>query len=355
MTGALVVDVALPRGGLEVTARVDVAPGEVVVVVGPNGAGKSTLLHVVAGLVAPARGRVALAGRVLDDPAAGVRLPVPARRVGLVPQDLQLFPHLDVRDNVAFGLRAAGARAAPARAVAERWCTRLGLTDEVRHRPGRLSGGQRQRVALARALAPEPDALLLDEPLAALDAGTRVHVRAELRHHLADVAVPTLLVTHDPVDAMVLADRVVVVEAGRVVQSGTPREVARAPRTDYVARLVGLNRWEGVAAGGVARLAGGRQVHVVGGHAGPVLLTFPPHAVTLWAEAPHGASTRNVWPARVAGLEPHADTVRVRVVAEDGTEALADVTALAVADLDLRPGAPVWAGVKATEVTVHPG
>jgi molybdate transport system ATP-binding protein len=218
-------------------------------------------------------------------------------------------------------------------------------------------------VALARALASDPQLLLLDEPLAALDAGTRLQVRTELRHHLGEFTGPCVLVTHDAVDALVLADRLVVVEAGRAVQSGTPAEVARAPRTEYVARLVGLNLLTGTADGRGVRLGGGQQVHVTGRHRGPVLLTFAPHAVTLFDRRPEGASLRNLWSGVVLGLEPRGDTVRVVTGLTDGAadgtgggtgvEVVAEVTALAAAELSLRPGARVWLGLKATEVDVH--
>ncbi|WP_336922498.1 ABC transporter ATP-binding protein [Aquipuribacter sp. SD81] len=347
-------DVRVRRGALDLAVDLGVAAGEVVVVVGPNGAGKSTLLQAVAGLVPLLAGRVECGGRVLDEPARGRHVPVPQRRVGHVFADHLLFPHLDVLDNVAFGLRAAGLPRARARDAARPWLARLDLTGLADRRAARLSGGQQQRVALARALAAGPDALLLDEPLAALDAGTRLLVRTELRHHLAEVGVPTVVVTHDPVDALVLGDRVVVLEGGRVVQAGAPRDVARAPRTDYVARLVGLNRWEGVASGHRVRLPGGREVTVTGAPHGPVLLTFAPSAVVLFGARPPATSVRNVWQADVRGLEPRADTVRVQLLADDGTEATAEVTALAAADLGLAPGRRVWVGLKATEVAVHP-
>jgi molybdate transport system ATP-binding protein len=279
-----------------------------------------------------------------------VLVPVAERAVGVVFQDYLLFPHLTAADNVAFGLRAAGTRKATARRSALEWLDRMGLADHADAKPARLSGGQAQRVALARALATSPRLLLLDEPLAALDAGTRVQVRSDLRRHLAAYPGCTVLVTHDPLDAMVLADVLVVLEQGRVVQQGSPGEVARAPRTDYVARLVGLNLYRGEARGTSVEVSGG-VLATSEPRSGAVFLAFPPSAVALHRSRPEG-SARNVWPGRIAGLEQHGDTIRVQVDAD--LPVLADVTPAAVADLELTVGSPVWAAVKATEVHSYP-
>jgi molybdate transport system ATP-binding protein len=328
-----------------------VPPGEAVALLGPNGAGKTTALRALAGLLRLTGGHVRLGGTVLDDPAAGRYVPPDRRAVGVVFQDLLLFPHLSAVDNVAFGPRARGADRRTAAAAATRWLGRVGLADRARARPVELSGGQAQRVALARALVTEPDLLLLDEPLAALDAATRVQVRAELARHLTDYAGATVLVTHDPLDAMVLADRLVVVESGRVVQQGRPAEVARAPRTDYVARLVGLNLHRGTADGTRVTVTGGGELVLPEPASGPVFVAFSPRAVALHLDRPQG-SARNVWPGRVAGVEQHGATVRVSV---DGVPpVLADVTAGAVADLGLAPGQSLWVSVKATELTAYP-
>jgi molybdate transport system ATP-binding protein len=257
-------------------------------------------------------------------------------------------------DNVAFGLRARGTDRATARATARRWLDKVGLADHVGAKPRALSGGQAQRVALARALATDPRLLLLDEPLAALDAGTRVHIRAELGRHLADYPGHTLLVTHDPLDAMVLADHLVIIEHGEVVQQGPPAQVARQPRTDYVAQLVGLNLYRGAARDNVVTLdtaSGGGELTVAEPATGLVHVAFPPTAVSLHPEPPAG-SPRNSWPVTVVHIEQHAHTVRVRL---DGTPpVLADVTPATVAELHLSPGTPLWAGVKATETTTYP-
>ena len=339
--------VTRPRFCLDV--EIAVMPGEVVALLGPNGAGKSTTLQALAGLVPLSSGAVHLAGRCLDDPACGVLMPTAQRRVGMVFQDYLLFPHLSALENVAFGLRATGTPRASARARAQDWLERMGLAEHARARPRELSGGQAQRVALARALATGPGLLLLDEPLAALDAGTRAQVRSDLRRHLADFAGCTLLVTHDPLDAMVLADRLVVVEAGRVVQTGPPAQVARAPRTDYVARLVGLNLYRGRADGPHVRLDAGGRLETAASSSGEVLVTVRPSAVALHRGPPEG---RNCWQGRVTGLEQHGDTVRVAV--QGDPDVLADVTTAAVAELDLHTGAPGWVSVEATELHVAP-
>ncbi len=263
--------VVVQRGALLVDVDLAVADGEVLAVLGPNGAGKSTVLRVLAGLLAPDGGRVAIdvpGGELVWDDG-GRHVPAHERPLGMVFQDHLLFPHLSTTDNVAFGLRTRGVPKAQARTAAGEWLARVGLEGFGDRRPTQLSGGQAQRAALARALVGEPRLLLLDEPLSALDARTRLTVRAELRRHLAEFAGCTVLVSHDPVDAMALADRVLVVEDGRVVQEGTPAEVARMPRTDYVARLVGLSLLPGTATGTTVELDGGGQVATGGGRRRP--------------------------------------------------------------------------------------
>ena len=340
-------ELRVTRGDFELDVSLQVGAGEVVALLGPNGAGKSTVLACLAGLLPVDAGRVRLGDDVLDDATAGTFVAPQARGVGVVFQDHLLFPHLSALDNVAFGLRAAGRPRRDARRDAGAWLERMDLGGLGAARPRTLSGGQAQRVALARALAPGPRLLLLDEPLAALDVHARALVRSELRRHLRVFAGCTVLVTHDPLDAMVLADRVVVVEHGRVVQTGPPAQVARAPRTAYVADLVGLNLYRGVVRGGRALLEGGGELQAVGAPDGPVLLTFAPTAVSLHRTRPEG-SARNAWPGRVVGVEHHGASVRVAVDAEPPV--LADVTTAAVAELDLVPGREVWASVKATEV-----
>ena len=355
---ALSVGATVRRGQFTLDVAVNVAPGEVLGVLGPNGAGKTTLLRALCGLTAITTGRIRLGAEVLDDAAADTFVPAERRAVGLVFQDYRLFPHLDVLNNVAFSPRSRGATRREARDRAAAWLERLDLVDLASRKPHEISGGQAQRVALARALAAEPRLLLLDEPLSALDARTRLEVRTRLRHHLKDFAGPVLLVTHDPLEAMVLADRLLVIEDGRVVQDGTPADVARRPATQYVARLVGLNLYAGdldpdrttVSLDGGGTLAVSLQDEMRSG--ARVLVGLRPSAITIHSTRPEQASPRNVWPGTVAGLELLADRVRVQV---DGVPpALVDITPAAVAELGLHTGQPVWLSAKATETDAYP-
>lgn len=347
-------DLVIARdSGFRVELNLSIAPGEVVALLGPNGAGKTTALRALAGLLPLTGGRLRLDEQVWDEPP-GVFVPAQRRHIGVVFQDYLLFGHMSALDNVAFGLRARGTDRVSARAHARRWLDKVGLRDHAHTRPRALSGGQGQRVALARALATDPGLLLLDEPLAALDAGTHVHIRSELGRHLTEYPGRTLLVTHDPLDAMVLADRLVIIENGAVVQQGPPAQVARQPRTDYVAHLVGLNLYRGNAKGTVVDLdhdSGGGRLTIAEPATGPVHVAFPPTAVGLHPEPPIG-SPRNSWPVTVGHVEQHAHTVRVRL---DGTPpVLADVTPAVIAELHLVPGTHLWATVKATETTTYP-
>nr|WP_269326515.1 ABC transporter ATP-binding protein [Kineosporia mesophila] len=340
-------------------AQVRVGPGEVLAVLGPNGAGKTTLLRALAGLLALREGHVEVGGARWDDPAANLFVPTTDRRVGLVFQDYRLFPHLSVLDNVAFAARARGARRGVARTGAAQVLERLGLDSLAARRPDQLSGGQAQRVALARALASEPAMVLLDEPLAALDARTRLEIRTELRRHLSAFAGPSIVVTHDPLEALVLADRILVLEEGRIAQTGTPSEVARRPVTEYVARLMGLNLYSGCLAGpGRIVLDGGGELRTATrsvedlAEGSRVLAVLSPGAISLHlGELPQG-SPRNVWTGTVSGVELLTD--RVRVAVTGAPDALVDVTAAAVAELQLSPGQEVRLSAKATEVTAYP-
>jgi molybdate transport system ATP-binding protein len=348
----LAVDAEVRRGGFVLSAAFTAAPGQVLGILGPNGAGKSTLLHALAGLIPVSAGRIALAGQVLDDAGTGAFAEAAGRPVGFVFQDYRLFPYLSVLDNVAFSPRARGLSKAAARAEARHWLGRLGLSDLAGRKPSALSGGQAQRVALARALAGQPRLLLLDEPLSALDARTRLDVQTELRHHLGDFAGPCLLVTHDPLEALVLADRLLVLEDGRIVQEGTPAQAARRPATEYVAKLVGLNLYSGRANGPAVDLtAGGSFIVPDHGQHGDVLVAVRPSAVVVSSQPPGASSARNTWPAQIVGLTLLAD--RVRLDAEGQPSALVDVTPAAVADLSLSPGSQVWLTVKATDLEVY--
>jgi len=346
----LTAEIQVARSEFQLDLGLTVAPGEVVALLGPNGAGKTTALRALAGLLPLGGGEILVDGAVWDRPPS-VFLRPEKRPVGVVFQDYLLFGHLTAVENVAFGLRARGMDRRAARKVAFEWLERVGLAEYGGTRPGALSGGQAQRVALARALATSPSVLLLDEPLAALDAGNRLLVRTELGRHLAEYTGRTLLVTHDPLDAMVLADRLVIVERGRVVQTGSPTEVARQPRTEYVAQLVGLNLYRGTGSGSVVALDDGGSLTVAAPVSGAVHVAFPPSAVSLHPTRPTG-SPRNTWEVVVVGVEQHAHTVRVRLAGEPSV--LVDVTTAVVAELRLVPGVRLWAALKATEVHTYP-
>ena len=346
---SLAADVVVRRGALEVRAALSVERGETVAVVGPNGAGKSTLLWCLAGLLPIEEGTISVDGTVLDDPSLDVLVAPEHRPFGVVFQDHLLFPHLTALDNVAFGLRARGVRRSEARATSAEWLERLGLGSCSSSLPAALSGGQAQRVALARALATQPRVLLLDEPLAALDASTRVAVRTELRRHLESFDGMRVLVTHDPVDAYALADRVVVLEAGRVVQQGALAEVAASPRSRFVADLVGVNLVEGVVGGGVLVTAAGARVVIADAVDGPALAVIRPHSVVVSRRAEEG-SARNRWAATIASIDRRGD--RARLVLEGELPLLADITVDALEQLGLRPGDEVHAAVKATDIEV---
>jgi molybdate transport system ATP-binding protein len=347
--------IRLRRSALDVDVTLQAERHHVVALLGPNGAGKTTVLRALAGLVAH-NGQASLDGQRLDAMDEEIRVPTHRRPVSMVFQDYLLFPHLSALDNVAFGLRSRGRSRRDARTHAAQWLARVGLADFAAARVATLSGGQAQRVALARALIVEPALLLLDEPLAALDSRTKVTVRSELRRHLDDFPGCTIVVTHDSLDAMVLGDRIVVMEHGHVVQEGAPVDVARHPRTDYVARLVGLNLHRGTATDAAVTLESGLTVYAAPdatkvGSGQRALVAFPPAAVALHLDRPRG-SPRNVWSATVAGVEKHAGGVRVEL---DGpVPCVADVTPAAMVELGLVPGQSIWAAVKATEVVAYP-
>lgn len=347
------VDMAIRLGSLDLRVTFAVAAGETVALLGPNGAGKTTILRALAGLQPLDEGHIRLDGRCLDDPASGVHIPPEDRPIAVVFQDYLLFPNLTVLENVAFGLRSRGMPRAEARRHASEWLGRVGLAGTARNRVRQLSGGQQQRVALVRSLATSPRLLMLDEPLAALDTGTRNELRRELRRHLAARDTVRVLVTHDPVDAHALADRVLVIEAGCITHQGSLADVAAHPRSTYVAELAGVNLLEGSLHSGALRLTTDALLVSASTDVpdGPAFAVVHPHAVALHRQRPHG-SPRNSWSATVAELDHHADRVRVRLAGP--VPLVAEITPAALADLDLHPDEMVWASVKATEITTYP-
>ncbi|MEU2870958.1 ABC transporter permease [Streptomyces olivoreticuli] len=328
-------------------AEIDAQPGTTIAVVGPNGAGKTTLLRALLGLTDRAAARPLTIG---DTDAS--KLPPHRRHIAWVPQDGALFPHLTTLANTAYGLRAQGVPRKDAHREARHWLARLDVGDLAHRRPDELSGGQAQRVALARALAARPRLLLLDEPLAALDQSTRARVRHTLRTHLADFPGVCLIVTHDPVEAVSLADRILVLEDGNTVQYASPAELTRHPRSPWVARMLGRNAWQGTStAEGTLRLDGGASLVAADplpGKASSGLAVVGPEAVSLHVERPTG-SPRNVWPGTVREITAQGGRLRVLVTGEP--DVVAEITPSAAADLALKEGLPVWVSVKATEVT----
>jgi len=329
-----------------------VGDAEVVAVLGGNGAGKSTVLSAVAGLLRPDAGRATLDGRVLFDvgrAGAGTWLAPHARGVALLAQEPLLFPHLSALDNVAFGPRSAGRSRRASRAVAERWLAEVDAADLADRRPAQLSGGQAQRIAVARALAADPRLLLLDEPMAALDVAVAPALRQVLRRVLADRA--AVIVTHDVLDALLLADRVLVMEGGRIVEEGPTARVLGRPRSSFAARIAGLNMVRGTLEGSGVRSSGGLLVEGLSegaiGAGDPAVAVFRPSAVGVYDHAP-GGSPRNSFEVTVTELEPHGDQIAVRTA-----DLSADVTAAAMADLDLAPGTRVVFTVKASEVAIY--
>lgn len=409
---ALAVRAVVPERGLDVDLTV--APGEVVAVLGENGAGKSTLVQVVAGLLTPGEAPGARVAVGHDDVS---RLPPRRRHLAWLSQRPLLFEHLSVEDDVAFGLRSRGVPRARARGEARDALARVGAADLARRRSTDLSGGQAQRVAIARALVTDPRVLLLDEPLASLDVGVAQHVRTVLHHAQREHPRTTLLVTHDLLDVLLLADRVVVLEGGRVVEDGPVDAVLTRPRSRFAARLAGVN----LLAGSVAHVAVPEPVRAVregatadpaGGTAGPIgaatavapdaeslarevtvavdgagvrvhgtadeplavgdgaVAVFEPRAVAVHRTTPEG-SPRNAYRVVVTSVEPHGPLLRVwgravdddpgdltagatTAVGHDAPRLAADLTPRAVAELGLVPGERVWFVVKAAEVRVHP-
>ena len=343
--------VAVRLGAFELDVELAVEPGEVLAVLGPNGSGKSTLLRSLAGLTAIDSGHIAIDGTVLDDPDTDTFVPPERRPIGVVFQDDLLFAHMNALENVAFGLRARGVRKADAHRTASGWLDRVGLADVATMRPQQLSGGQAQRVALARALAIDPAMLLLDEPLAALDVSTRQDVRRSLRQYLSTFDGVRLLVTHDPVDAYALADRIAIIEHGRIVQTGTIADVTAHPRSRYVAELVGINLVRGVVTDGVLVTEAGARV-VVAAQSGPVFAVIRPQAITLSLGADPNSSARNIWSGIVGDIDRLGDRARVGV---DGPlPVVAEITTASLDALGLRPGDAVHAALKATDITTYP-
>src|SRR5271166_159108 len=346
-----------------------VSAGEVLAVLGPNGAGKSTALHVIAGLVRPDAGLVRLGDRVLTDTATGVNVPTHDRRVGLLLQDPLLFPHLSVADNVAFGPRSRRKRSgmfarARDRSGALHWLHVVDAEQFADRKPRQLSGGQAQRVAIARALAAEPNVLLLDEPLTGLDVAAAAAIRAVLRSVVTWSGCAVILITHDLLDVFTLADRVLVLESGKISEIGPVAEVLTAPRSHFGARIAGVNLVNGlIGSDGMLHARSGAHWHGTPAQelgqelakGQDAIAVFAPTAVAVYRDPPHG-SPRNTVEVTVAELDTRGPAVLVRGPEQpDGAPGLAaEITVDAAAELRLTPGDRVWFSVKALEVALYP-
>ena len=330
----------------------DLGPAETVAVLGPNGAGKSTLLGITAGLLRPDTGYAELGGSTLFDIDGGTHLWTPPhlRGTALLAQEPLLFPHLNVLENVAFGPRAAGVSRKEAHQIALRWLGEVEATEFAGRRPAQLSGGQAQRVAVARALATDPELLLLDEPMAALDIHAAPLLRRLLKRVLAGRK--AIIITHDVLDALMLADRVGVLENGSITEQGRTRDILERPRSRFAAGLSGLNLLtgtitdQGLTSNEGLKIAGHRDDAALPGNPGAA--AFPPSAVSIYASPDHG-SPRNTFKVTVTDLEPHGDLIRVRA-----GHLSADVTPAASADLGLAPGSEAYFVIKATAITIYP-
>jgi molybdate transport system ATP-binding protein len=342
-------------GHLHLRLALEVGAGSCLALAGPSGAGKTTALRVAAGLLRPGWGRVACGGRTWLDTDRGVDLPPESRRCGYLFQEGALFPHLSAWQNVAYPLRGLPRR--ERRARAHELLERLGLAARTDASPRTLSGGERQRVALARALARRPDALLLDEPLSALDARTRTTASRELAATLREVAVPALLVTHDFAEAALLGDRVGVIDAGRVVQQGTASELAAAPASAFVADFTGAVVLTGAAGPGPQGLTrveldgGGVVLSTDAARPGPVAVGVHPWEVTLEPDDERrSSSAQNRLVVEVVSTTVVGNRVRVALAAPQPLTA--EVTLASTRELGLVPGVRLLASWKASATRI---
>ncbi|MGH3726422.1 MAG: sulfate/molybdate ABC transporter ATP-binding protein [Mycobacterium sp.] len=348
------------HSGRGVHAAFTVAPGETLAVVGPNGAGKSTVLALIAGLLQPDTGEIQLGDHVLTNCATGTFVSTHRRRTALLLQDALLFPHLTVAGNVEFGLRSQrrpGRGRAEVTASRDHWLESVGACDLAGRRPGELSGGQAQRVAIARALATEPDLVLLDEPLAGLDAESAPAIRTLLGRVLGRDGQSAVIVTHDLMDAIAIADRVMVLDAGRVAEVGDTAALLARPTSQFGARFAGVNLVDGTIGEDGALDAG--DVHIHGVWAGDGAISHGQHAVAVFGPRdvgvhlfPPGGSPRNVIAVTITTLTAHGDSVVV-TASVGPTIFTAHITAAAAAELKLAPDAPAYFAVKAHEVIIQ--
>ncbi|MCY3539630.1 MAG: ABC transporter ATP-binding protein [bacterium] len=346
MTGGLDAHFLVKKNGFRLDLKLRIEPSQTVALLGPNGAGKTTALEALAGLTGLSGGYVRLDGEVWEDVTAGYFQAPARRRIGVMFQDGALFPHLSAVDNVAFGLQSRRIPRRQALEVAEEWLAKVGMAEMCRHRPAQLSGGERQRVALARALAIEPTLLLLDEPFSALDVSSRVRLRRVLADHLKDFPGPSLLITHDPAEAFLLADRLIILEEGEVIQEGDADQIRLRPASRYAADLAGVNLLPGVASGRVLTV-GSHRLIIAEEASGRVIAHIHPRAISIHNHRPEG-SPRNTWQTDIERIEHFGD--RVRLQTGPPAPVTAEITPDAAAGMSLVAGSTVWLSVKATEI-----
>jgi molybdate transport system ATP-binding protein len=345
------------QGAFALELEVSVARGSVLVIVGESGSGKTTLLRLLAGLLRPQRGRIAMDATTWFDSGTGVFVPAPGRPIGYVAQDYALFPHLSAAENVDFGLRALGLAKRDRQRRVSGAMERLNIAPLAGRRPRELSGGQQQRVAIARALVLGPSLLLLDEPLSALDVPSRRSVRVELRKLLESLSCATVYVTHHPTEALVFGETIAVLESGRISQRGTRDDLIHRPRSAFAAEFLGVNLLRGTVVGrepgGLSRVSvAGGEVLVPGTEAGEVTMTIHPREITLALERPSG-SARNVFEGEIDEIVPEPPRAELaRLSLATMPPLVAQVTREAIDELGLAPGRRVYASFKASAVSV---
>lgn len=353
---SLMAQVRLERGDFELDVELGVQAGHTLVLLGPNGSGKSTLVEALAGLVRIDEGEIILDGQLLERPRDGVHVRPQRRSIGVMFQGLWLFPHMTVRDNVAYGLWAQGMRRRRARRQADPLLERLGLSALADRRPRQLSGGEAQRVALARALSVQPRLLLLDEPLSALDLESRPRTRSFLQLALREFGGVRLVVTHDPLEAQLLGDHLMVLENGRVAQSGPVDEVRKKPRTPYIATLAGVNllcgrieqrgsQWRFLSPEGELEVELREPPP-----AGATFATIHPAQVKLGCSRPE-APGPNVLRGRVESLQLEGHRILLRLATKPPL--LAEISMSELSPQELQPGTEVWAVVPPAEIEVY--
>lgn len=343
------VDFQLRREHFNLEARLHVEAGEVLAILGPNGSGKSTLIRAIAGLEPISRGHITIAGTVVAQVDPAVFIETRKRNISVVFQDYALFPHLTVAENISFGIKGRGASRKEVRERVHNVLDNFDLTDLAHRRPAQLSGGQSQRVALARAMATQPDVLLLDEPMAALDAVNVAEMRSRLDHYLEGFAGATILVTHDPLDALILADRIAILENGGFTHVGTPGEISQFPRTQYSATLMGSTFITGVAHAGVVKTDLGSEIVTnTPALTGTAAAVIRPESVVIHLCEPEGSS-RNSWKGVISDIHQVVDRVLLHIDGE--VPLVAAITPSSLSALKLQRGTEVWTSVKAMEVT----